>query len=194
MISVEKLQAAVPGAATADPTLLADMIARAVAFVEQQTGRYFGTPEQVTEYLQGYGSRWLRLNDEAQVFDSDDEVDAVEERCVPGGDVTLLGLTDFAVRPSSTTSVLVRLGGPGWRINYEYAVTYTRGFVVDEGPADIEQLLIDLIALRLGLRGREGLRSESIGGYSYTRFGEGDLDSIDGAWPTIRAWRHPVVA
>lgn len=194
MITLAQLQSAVPAAVGKDSTLLEDMIARALAFVERQTGRYFGAPAETTEYLQGYGSRWLRLNDAVVEPDSDAELDEVQERCIPGGDVTLLGLTDFEVRPSGTTSVLVRLGGPAWRIGYEYQVTYTRGFEVGDGPADIEQLLIDLVALKLGMRGHEGMRSETIGGYSYTRFGDGDLDAIDGAWDTIKAWRHPVVA
>jgi hypothetical protein len=193
MITVGKLQAAAPAAAKADPVLLQDMIDRALAFIESQTRRAFGLPATVTEFLSGNGSRILRLPEPPAVPDSDGEIDLVEERAYPGAPAAIVPLEEIQVRLSGNNAYLARLGGPIWCQGFEYAVTYRHGYELDHGPKDIEQLLIDLIALRLAFRGKDGMRSETIGGYSYTRFGEGDLDSIDGAWATVRAWRRLVL-
>ena len=77
-------------------------------------------------------------------------------------------------------------------------MTYWRGYAIDAGPKDIEQLLIDLVSLRLNLQGTEGLASEAIGGYSYTRaaatdFEDGDLRRLPTALATINAWRRVLV-
>lgn len=191
MISTAKIKAAVPLAVDVAESLLKDMEARAVEFIGRQAGRYFGASDEITEYLSGSGNRILRL---PEPLTTDEAVTLVEERAYPGGTATEIPDDGFQVRPSDTSTILVRTGGNVWTCGMEYAVTYTRGYETDQGPKDIEQLIVDLIALRLTFRGREGLRSESIGDYSYTRFGEGDLDSIDGAWATIGVWRRPAFA
>lgn len=194
MISIAKLQRSLPAAVGEDETMLSEMITRAQAFIEVQTRRYFGLVSNVTEYLSGNGSRHLRLAEPVVPDEYDVAIDLVEERDYPGGTATEITDTEYATRDGGNTSYLVRLGGYVWTTGKEYAVTYDRGYPTDEGPPDIEQLVIDLIALRLKFRGLEGMRSETIGGYSYTRFGDGDLDSIDGAWTTIKAWRRLVFA
>lgn len=196
MISVARLQAANTRAASTDTVLLADMIERAVAFIQTQTRRYFGPITEFTDYRYGAGGRSLWLTDRV-IPDEYGEVMLLEERPYPGGTATPFLIADYAVRTgpeASDVSRLVRLGGYVWTDTYEYAVTYERGYNVDNGPPDITQLVIDLVALKLKLRGFEGMRSETIGGYSYTRFGEGDLDAIDGARSLIKAWRPQVLA
>lgn len=192
MLSLEKIRAALPNATT-DDALLADMEARAVAFIESQTARYFGPPIIAAEVVLGRGTYHLQLSELARL-DSDTTIESVDERAYPGQTATVIGEDGFEIREQKNRTYLVRHGGYKWTLGYEYEVTYERGYDEDAGPKDIEQLILDLLALRFSMQGREGLRSETIGGYSYTRFGEGDFDSIDGSWPTIKAWREPVFA
>lgn len=199
MISVDRLQEAKPATLEVDPSVLQDMITRAVAFVSRQTGRTFGTAEVVTEYLSGNGSRVLRLPEPVLETDSDTGLVSVTERPYPGGTETVISLSEVDLRGGGLTHNLVRLGGDVWCQGYEYAVEYQRGYLVDAGPKDVEELVIELVALRLARQGREGLSGETIGGYSYTvapthAYDDGDLKSIPGAMRTIRAWQRLVVA
>lgn len=191
MISLPRVIAAVPAAAALDSTLVADMVARAIAFVEQQTHRRFGLVEAASFVLEGTGTTFLRLPEPVVVPDSDEAL-VVTERQYAGGEGT--EVTAFDVRSGGNTDYLVRHGGTPWTNGWEYQVDYQRGYEVDHLPADIEQLALDLIGLRVSLRGRDGLRSESIGGYSWTRFGDEDLDAVIGGRQTIERWRRPVYA
>ena len=173
----------------ANADLLVPLIDGAYTYVEAQTRRMFRESTAVTEYLTGIGSRTMVLSG---WMTADAEV-AVSEREYPGATPTaLVADTDFELRATQTDRILVRLGSETkWKDGYEYAVTYTTsGFL----PEDIADLIAGLVALRYQLAGNESVRSESIAGYSYTRFGEGDLDAIPGARETIEAWRPPVLA
>lgn len=195
MISVAKLQAAVPAAVGKDEALLQDMIARAQALIESVTRRYFGEPEHVTEILAGTGTYHLRLQNYADM-DSDDDVSEWDR---PGGTEVVIPVEDIDLRAGANTTYLARLDGEVWRLDYEYHVPYTRGYVVDDGPPDVEGLILDLLAMKLNTLGKEGLASETIGGYSYTRpaiyaFDAGDLKQLPGAMAVIKAWQHRVFA
>ena len=194
MISEAKLRAAIAGnLAGFSPDLVKAMESRAVAFLQTATSRYLGPVEALTEFLRGNGTDYLVLGDVAWPTDLEDYL-AVSERTRPGAVATELDATAFELRSMQRGSVLARLDELGWQWGWEYAVTYRRGYATDAGPREIEQIVIDLVALRVSLLGHMGMRSESIGGYSYTRFGEGDLDSLDGAREVIAAWRAPVFA
>lgn len=196
MITPEELAAALE---IEDPTAqqldrLEKLEEAAVAFVETQTGRYFGPPEEYTEQLagRGVGSLWLSSRPVA----GDGPLVVLEERSYPGSDPQPLVIDeDFGIVLHSDDAELVRFGGClGWPRGYSYTATYRRGYAPGEEPADIRQLVIDLVAVRYSMAGREGLRSESVGGYSYTRFGDSDLDAVMGGSATIDIWRRPVVA
>lgn len=194
MISISKLQAAVPKAVGKDPLLLGDLIARAVAFVQTQTRRYFGPVQEATEWVPGSNSRHLYLSDVA-IPNDDGALVLIEERAYPGGSPTEIEASGYVVRHGDHISYLVRAGnGAKWTAGLEYAVTYERGYDTDAGPADIEALIIELVAHKLKFTGKEGMRSESISGYSFTRFGDDDLDAINGAKSTLSAWKRPVFA
>lgn len=175
-----------------DTAVLEQLERAAAAFVSRQTGRYFGEPAEHSITLVGSGSRRLWLPD-API---DPEVPAdplvtIEERAYPGEDPTTLVIdTDFALRGSE----LIRLGGYSWTRGYEYEATYRRGYEPGTEPEDIRQLVLDLVSVRFAMHGREAMRSEGMGGYSYTRFGDSDLDAVMGGDATINAWRVPVVA
>jgi len=191
MLSVPRVRLEVTAAATTDGVVLADMIGRAVEFIQSQTRRYFGPVTETTEYLSGNGSRTLRLSEPAVITDSASEVNEVLERLYAGADPTTI--TDFEIREGANTSYLVRLDGSVWTFGYEYQVTYSRGYVVDEGPKDIEDMILGLIKVKLKFAGHEGMRSETAAGYSYTRFGDEDLDAVEGARDTIKAWRRLIL-
>ena len=183
----------IPATDTAHDALLTDLEAQAVEWVERQTGRYFGPPAETTEVIRGTGARRLWLAEPPV------SVAEVTEVVYPGGTETVIdpaGVNGYEVRVAGNEGWLVRRGGVWWPC-YEYRVRYTRGYPTGQEPADIRQLVLDLVALRWSLRGKDGLQSESIGGYSYTRSAfhiadDGDLKSIPGALRTIQAWRRNV--
>jgi hypothetical protein len=176
---------------------LAALEPRAVAYVEMRTHRYFGPVASVTEYLRGQGIRelWL-LNLPATVPTS------VIERAYPGATettITAANTDGFVVRTDVREAWLVRKGGYLWTRDYEYQVTFTRGYAAGDEPGEIRQLVIDLIASRFAMReaGGAGVQSETIGGYSYRLgdFSDGDLSSLGPmASDTITMWTRPVFA
>lgn len=196
MISGSRALLHVPAAAGLDPGVLEEMLDRAVAWVETQTGRYFGAPLPVTEYLTGTGGADLYLGERPRESeDPDTPLVTVTEQCAPGATPT--AVTGFAVRASRYDAHLRRTDGQRWTLGAEYAVSYQRGYEVDHGPPDIEQLLLDWVALGIGTRGAEGLQSESLAGYSYERASGISTDPITqlpGARATLAAWRRLVIA
>lgn len=83
-------------------------------------------------------------------------------------------------------------GWPAGRRNIR--VTYSAGYAVGELPSDIEQLVIEMTAQRWLDRGKENLRSETIGGYSYTR-ADGGLGELRKDWmDVITLWKHWAIA
>jgi hypothetical protein len=201
MISFDRLQAAVPSALEQTPELLDEMIARAVAFIEMQTNRVFSTPREVTYVLTGQGSAFLPLPEPMAepLEDSGGALISVVERSAPGGTATVVDVDAVDIRAGGKSHTLVRHSPNIWTKGYEYTVAYLSGYVVNTGPRDVEQLVIDMVALRLARIGREGLSGETIGGYSYTvaavhAFDDGDLNSIPGGMRTVRAWQRLVLA
>lgn len=184
----------------ADDGTLEDLITRATAFVERQTGRYFGAPKTVSYVLRGQGDRDLWLPEPPT--DPESDPSEVVARCYPGADGTTItrGADDgFEVRLQGTRAKLVRKGGCRWRLDYEYEAEVEIGYEEDEGPGDVRQLVLALCSVRLNTRGNEGLSAETLGDYALTKpaihaFDDGDLRSIHGAQATIRAWRRSVYA
>jgi hypothetical protein len=197
MISVAKLIAAAPSVASANPVELGNMIDRAVAFVQTQTRRYFGPVEGITEYVCGTGGRSLPLR-EVAVIDADSPLDSVEERQYPGADATVIDNTAYRVKTEDDESYLIRTDGLIWWAGYEYAVTYQHGYDLDMGPKDIESVIVGLVEIWMEAATGSDLKSETIGGYSYTKFDAASvattIAAIPGAADTIAAWRRVVLA
>lgn len=200
MISLEELKIWLEVASddSSFDTVLTQLEEAAVAFVQRKTGRYFGPVGQVTERLRGSGGERLWL---AEAPTSDPTV--VLEYASPGADPVTIDAADaagFLVRkatgPTDTNDGwLVRKGGAVWDPCREYEVTYQRGYQEGQEPADIRQVVIGLCALRWGMKGREGLRSEQRGDQSYAMpafyvYSDGDLKLIPGAYSTIELWRR----
>lgn len=196
MILIEDLQALIPDAAETDLDVLREMERAAVAFVETQTGRYFGPRIEHEEIVIGKGTNRLWLLDIAADADlTDPYFDAqivVEERQYAGGDATLV--TDYDTRVVRGEAYLVRHAGCFWTKGYEYVVTYMKGYEQGEEPADIRKVVIALVRNAWTIHENGGLRSETLGGYSYA-FGAADLfDLVDTDRATLDAWRRQIVA
>lgn len=174
-------------------TLLTSLEARAVDLVQRETERYFGASESHTEILLGNGSTVLWLKERPSALTS------VEERLGPGDAWVAVGENDedgWELRtPSSDTAGkrLLRKNGHLWLPNYEYRIIYTFGYAAGDEPPEIRQAVIDLVALKYHERGREGLRSETIGDYSYTALADGvgkrDLYAVPGIARILLRWR-----
>lgn len=196
MISIVRLIDALGITDEAEIAPLESWLAAALAFVNTQTRRYFGPVEEAEEFLTGRGRRDLWLAEPPTLVDAYDAV-SVSEVAYPGADSTDIlegSESGFDLRIAGHEGKLVRRGPCGvWTRGYEYVVRYPRGYEEDAGPKDIEDVLIELVRLRQSAAGEEVMKSESIGGYSFTRF---DSDDV-GALPTeqqrtLKSWTRPV--
>lgn len=176
----------IEAADTSKDDILTRLEATAVSFVESRTGWHFGAVANGVIYLQGSGTRRLWLPQEAA------GAVTVLERTHAGDAGTAIVETNddgFVVRGSQ----IIRKNGLVWTRTNEYQVTFARGFAVGTEPEEIRQLVIDLVSAKWAQRGKEGMKSETYGGYSYT-FGDGDLTTIVGAQDVIGHYRVPVIA
>lgn len=171
MISIAELKQHLKITSTDEDLLLAELEEAAVQFVETQTGRYFGPARSVTEYLRAAGDS-LFLH-EAPIGEV-----TVQRRSSATATAEAVEATEFAVRGR-------RLVKPaGWGTS-EYEVTYSVGYEEGAQPEDIRGAVRDLVAL--AYRGRDGIVSETTGGYSYRL---ADADSVSGLRDTLRAYRR----
>lgn len=160
--------------------VLVDLEAAAVAFVQRETGRYFGEAQTFTEYFDGHGAVELFLKESPAALTS------VHERCDPGD--SWVEITDSSDDGWELRGLkLLRKGGSVWEVGSEYRVIYDFGFTEGQEPADIRMLVIDLVKFWYRQRGVEGHVSGRIGDYGFTL---GDLENIPGAMNTIESWQH----
>lgn len=174
--------------------LLTALEARAVDLVENETERYFGTSTTHTEILKGDATRRLWLNEAPSSLTS------IEERYRPGYTWTAITEGDsdgWELRqPKSSSGVasVHRKNGHVWLWEYEYRVVYEFGYAAGNEPPEIRQAVLDLVALAYRGRGKEGLRSENIGDYSYTALRRADGSAgafgVPGLTRTLSRWRR----
>lgn len=167
----------------------------AVEFIQTQTRRYFGPVKDFKEVIAGtgVGHIWLRAVPVDQPdFDYNSAIVSVDERQFVND--TPIAVEDFEVRSLDGEVQLIRHAGGVWTDGRDYTVTYRMGYEPGTEPADIRQLVKDLVAYRWESMGREGLKSETLGGYSYTAFDHEDLTGVPGGSATIKAYRRLVIA
>lgn len=163
----------------------------AVQLVEDETGRFFdGLPATShTEFIEGDGTRNLHLNENATAITS------VDRRLNIGDTYEAIteGASDgFEIRPpehEAGRATLLRKAGV-WLDGYEHRVVYDFGYAVGTEPTRIRQAVKDLVALKYHGRGREGLKSWSAAGVSWTSiFDDNDILKVGGLTQTIWLWR-----
>lgn len=145
MIHVDLLKAALKPADNTELQYIQQLERAAVAFVERQTGRYFGPERARTEIVVGTGRRELYLQGPIllDVYGVA-QVTSVNEAAYAGGDQTQIVIDEddgFVVREA----VLHRKGGGYWSLGYEYEVVYQQGYGEGEEPGDIRQAVMQLV-------------------------------------------------
>jgi hypothetical protein len=192
MIGIARLRGLVGVEGTDDDAVLSDLLAQAIETVEGECGRYFREPQEVEHVLVGYGVRDSALLPDAPV--AGDTITVTEQE-YPGATPTALAEgVDYDVRVNGRFACLARRDRGVWKRGWEYVVVYTRGFDFDALPRDVESVIVSMIARRYASIGSAGLRSETIGGYSYTRAGDGGMDEVEGLRELRDRWRIPVYA
>lgn len=135
----------------------------AVEWVQTHTGRYYGAQEEHTEYLDGTGTREMWLRDEPWAA-SPPSVDAlvIEEESTAGTWV-VIDTDDYVIRDYRLIHDSIWTRG---RENYR--ATFTRGYAEGEEPPKVREAVIALVEHWWGSEGNAGIRSETLGDYSYT--------------------------
>lgn len=189
MILLHELKDYIKVSEGSDDALLVLLEDRAVEFVEDLTGRYFGPPIAHTEYIDGNGTGTIWL------AESPSSITSVRERYGAGDAWTAIveGADDgFELRGSR----LLRKDGT-WAYGYEYEVVYTFGYTADASaePGPIRQLVMDLVKLKYDERcSNLAVQSERLGAEQYVRNAfTADLHSIPWVRETVAAFRHPRV-
>lgn len=141
MISLADLKTALRITTTRDDGYLAGLEAAAVAMVQRETGRFFGAQESVTEYIIGGDDDTLFLTDPCSSLPT-----TVKERSTIGGDPTTITASADDGYVLRGTMKLVRKAGNLWTYKYEYEVTYTRGYAANTEPAEIRQLVTQIVS------------------------------------------------
>lgn len=173
------------------------LIDAATAWLSRGTGYFFGEPELFEQHLLGLGADILILDDPPQI-DPDYESQGVRVRVFDapyrGGDEE--EIDDFVVRGRNVYRVRGR-----WVRWHEYRFVYTRGYALDEGPADVREAVMQMAVLMWQeLQGNDegviGLESESLGDYSWASRANGT--DFAGRLPIVatvmRAFRKPAIA
>lgn len=146
---------------TSEDLLLTMLEAQAATFVETQTGRKWSAPSDRTEFIKGLGVDTLYLG--GHVAGDPAAIVSVRRRGRNSRDFDDVDVEDFILRGDT----LVSTAGV-WSHLYEYEVIYSDGYELGSAPADIRALVIDLVGISYGALGEEGIKSESIGDFSYT--------------------------
>lgn len=177
----------IAAAASLSPEAIDRLVGDVQAFLERQTGRYFGPVASHTEHCMGLGGYRLYLTDRVATG-----TPVVLERLSPAAAGTPIAAFVVLSQDHDPGSTLVRVDGQPWRAGAWYEVTYQRGYPRDAAPADVLRAALDLIAMRLNQEGLEGLESGAIGAFSFA------LADADGGPPTVQEtvarWRRAVFA
>lgn len=150
-----------------DDSFIMQLEANAVAMVESATGYTYPAQGPVVEYVRGTGTDELFLG----LTPTADPTEVLERAKVGDvGTAITSAQSDGWVRRGGR---LVRKAGAVWIRGAEYQVTYVGGFVPDTEPGDVRQAVMQIVGVLFRGRGKDGLRSETVGGadssYSYQK-------------------------
>lgn len=191
------------GLTEAQVPIVQDAVERALVWVETQFGRHFHTARELTYRFSGGPTCGphkkslflpeIPLEDEAE---SETVYMITVEEKNAADEWETVDPTDYElIIPNALYEMPELVHDSYWTAGYKnIRVTLTAGYVSGSLPGDIEQLVLDLVGTWWRDRGHENLRSETIDGYSYTRWTP-TADSIPATWgDTLTRWKHPVLA
>jgi hypothetical protein len=176
-----------------DWEVLEKLEAAAAAFVEREANWHFVEVAGVSQIVTGNGSNQLRLRGLIPSAPA-----TVSESAYVGATPATITASEsdgYVVRTSGVPvnrAYLVRKHGYVWSDGYEYTVTATLGYTAGEEPAEIRELVRDLVLLKWAERDAAGgvFKSESIGPYTYTAGDLSRLSSDQGAMPAASVLAH----
>lgn len=168
----------IPSATTTYDTILTNLETRAVAFLENQTDRYFGAPLEFTEILDGNDRDELWLREEPNVIRSVAYRDSLNNAWIE---------YDVQADYEQDGRRLLRLDDTWPRGRRNLKVVYVAGYSAGNEPDDIKQALFDLIALKFRGRGTESFKSQELGDYKYTK---ADMQQMPGLTDTLAKYRR----
>lgn len=142
-----------------DDELIQELERNAVTIVESATGYRFPAEGDVVEYVKGTGTADLYLAltptaEPSQVLERTDVGDT-------GTAITAAQSDGWVVRGTK----LVRKAG-FWTLGAEYQVTYPGGFEPENEPGDVRQAVMQITGILYRGRGKDGFKSETVGGSS----------------------------
>lgn len=142
-----------------DDEIIQDIENAVADFVEEYTGRHFGSIQTFQNVINGTGTRVIWLENEPTSFTS------VEERDSPDTSTwDTVDSTDYEVHGRK----LFNLEGDWKRGRLNYRVNYDAGYNKEDLPSQIRLAIKELVAWKYRKIGKEGIRRERIGDYSYT--------------------------
>ena len=168
---------------------LAAMITEATATLGRELGRYLGPPITKVELKCGgaMGTTSVFCSDDPQVSESTPMI--VATRFSPFEAFATLAVEDWALVGQE---VIAKGAFPPGRGSVR--LSYFVGFAPGTGPAELRDLVRQLVALRYASRpdAESGapFASETIGDYSYTR---GDVEALAGWASVVSRWRRRLV-
>jgi hypothetical protein len=169
---------------------------RVLTWIEVTTDRHFREPKEFVLRLngEGIGGLWLP---ELPIDDGESIPELLLEiELLENGTWSIVPEDDYELVTTGVTGPYLVEHKDEWPMGRRnIRVTFTAGYEFGELPGDIEQLVLEMVAHRYRERGNEGLRSETIGGYSYSRADMGGTEEFREDWKTTLArWRHGVFA
>ena len=169
------------GLSSSQDAALAVMIAGATAYLGHALNRYLGAPTSFVEVKDGDGTDTIYL-DHPEAADPETTL-TVETRDDYFDAWTVVAEEDFVV---DGQRVVHRSAWPIGRGTVR--VIYEAGYNAGAGPAELQLLVLDLVAMRWRDQGSEApLLAETLGDYSYRT---GAVEALASWDATVASWRR----
>lgn len=169
------------GLTSADDAALVVMIGGATAYLGHALNRYLGPPLVRVELKDGLGTDTVYL-DHPITAAPETEL-SVEKRAGPFSTWVAVAAEDVV---QEGQRVIGRSAWPEGRGTVR--VIYEAGYQAEEGPAELRQLVLELVALRWREQGEESPKlAETLGDYSYTN---GAVQALATWEATVAGWRR----
>lgn len=185
ILTVEELKSYLGITVATYDAVLEDLEIEAASIVERITGWKWSEPTTDVHVLIGQDTDEMFLPERPSSQDPTDFV--IDDRLFEADP------NEVTIDPAAEDGYVIdgrrirRKGGNCWLSTHEYVVTGPLGWLPADVPGYIRAAVRALVNFFFGQLGKEGLKSEAIGGYSYTLSDTSD-DDIFGI-PAVRVLR-----